>query len=154
MNIFVLDFDIRKCAEYHFDSHVVKMVTESTQILSTVCRLNHMDVGYKTTHASHPCVKWAGESILNWMWLKQLTLELNEEWKYRYEHTRDHKAWQVCKTLPLPDLPNLGVTNFALATNGIRLENAVKTYREYYRTKDHLALWTKRPIPKWFYEKD
>ena len=150
MNIFVLDYDIRTCAQHHFDSHVVKMVTESAQILSTVCRLNGQDVGYKITHANHPCVKWAGESLLNWMWLKHLTTELNEEWKYRYDHVRDHKAWEICNSLPMPNIPNIGVTSFALATNGVRLENAVESYRAYYRTKDHLAKWTKRGKPEWF----
>jgi len=28
MNIFYLDKDTKKCAEYHVDKHVVKMITE------------------------------------------------------------------------------------------------------------------------------
>ena len=36
MNIFVLDRNIRKCARYHCDQHVVKMTLESVQILCTV----------------------------------------------------------------------------------------------------------------------
>ncbi len=36
MNIFLLDRDIRKCARYHADQHVVKMTLESAQMLCTV----------------------------------------------------------------------------------------------------------------------
>jgi len=39
MNIFVLDRDVRKCAEYHNDKHVVKMILESAQLL---CGVHHM----------------------------------------------------------------------------------------------------------------
>jgi hypothetical protein len=61
MNIFLLDSNIKKCAQYHCDKHVVKMILESAQILSTVLRLNGVDQGYKTTHANHPCTLWAGK---------------------------------------------------------------------------------------------
>ena len=36
MNIFVLDTDPVKCAQSHCDKHVVKMVLETAQLLSTV----------------------------------------------------------------------------------------------------------------------
>ena len=39
MNIFVLDTDITKCAEYHVDRHCVKMITELNQLMSTTHRL-------------------------------------------------------------------------------------------------------------------
>lgn len=35
MNIFVLDFDTEVCARYHCDKHVVKMIVEYAQLLST-----------------------------------------------------------------------------------------------------------------------
>ena len=50
MNIFVLDEKVEKCAEYHCDKHVIKMILESAQMLSAVVRLNGHDVGYKLTH--------------------------------------------------------------------------------------------------------
>jgi len=34
MNIFYLDSNPQKCAEYHCDKHVVKMILESAQLLS------------------------------------------------------------------------------------------------------------------------
>ena len=35
MNIFVLDEDLDKCAEYHVDKHIVKMPLEAAQMLCT-----------------------------------------------------------------------------------------------------------------------
>ena len=84
MNIFVLDQDINKCAQYHVDRHVVKMITESAQMLSTAARLVGIDAGYKITHQNHPCTKWSRNSLSNWLWLKDLAKSLNEEWKFRY----------------------------------------------------------------------
>ena len=45
MNIFVLDNDIEKCAQYHCDKHVVKMILESAQMLSAALRLNGINQG-------------------------------------------------------------------------------------------------------------
>lgn len=39
MNIFYLDDDITTCVRYHCDKHVVKMITEYTQLLSACTRL-------------------------------------------------------------------------------------------------------------------
>jgi hypothetical protein len=66
MNIFVLDRDVKKCAEYHNDKHVVKMILETAQLL---CGVHHMtesgygDVPYKLSHKNHPCSIWARENI-------------------------------------------------------------------------------------------
>ena len=53
MNIFVLDNEVEKCAEYHCDKHVIKMILESAQMMSAVVRLQGYDVGYKLTHKNH-----------------------------------------------------------------------------------------------------
>jgi len=42
MNIFFLDFDVKKCAEYHCDKHVVKMILETAQLL---CSAHHVTGG-------------------------------------------------------------------------------------------------------------
>lgn len=42
MNIFVLDLDITKCAEYHCDKHVVKMILETTQLLNNSLIKNYI----------------------------------------------------------------------------------------------------------------
>ena len=63
MNIFILDKNIKKCASYHCDKHVAKMILESAQMLSTAVRLAGDDIGYKVTHQNHPCMVWTRNSL-------------------------------------------------------------------------------------------
>lgn len=70
MNIFYLDEDIECCAKAHVDRHVIKMILETAQILSTVCVQHHVSAPYQATHPKHPCTLWAGEFLDNWFWLK------------------------------------------------------------------------------------
>lgn len=151
LNIFVLDTDLEKCAEYHCDKHVVKMILEYAQMLSSVVRLQGHDVGYKLTHKNHPCTIWARESLSNYNWLKRLTRLLNYEYKYRYNKDVNHKSYDLVKTLPTPDIPDIGLTPFAQAMpDQYKNKDAVKAYREYYlKEKSLLLKWTKRIIPKW-----
>ena len=115
MNIFVLDENIEKCAEYHVDSHVIKMILESAQMLSTAVRSTGVDAGYKSTHENHPCNKWVRESLQNWLWLKDLAYALQDEWHYRYNHpvTKWHKSAKLISELPVPDLPDCSRTSTA-----------------------------------------
>ena len=54
MNIFILDNNIEKCARYHCDQHVVKMILESVQILCTALNKKGMQTPYRSTHVKHP----------------------------------------------------------------------------------------------------
>jgi len=135
MNIFVLDKDIKKCAQYHCDKHVVKMILEYAQILCTVNNLTGLKTPYQPTHIKHPCVIWAGKSIANWRWLRKLAKALNDEYKYRYDCPRDHAAYKVIAELTEPNLPDLGLTEFAQA-----MPNEYKVKNSYCGT------WTIRRI--------
>jgi hypothetical protein len=152
MNIFVLDNNRKNCAQYHVDRHVVKMILESTQILSTVCRLNDVEEGYKITHKNHPCVKWCANSLSNWLWLQEHIHYLNEEYKFRFNHIENHKSYEVAIKLSKPRIKDTGLTIFALAMPEIYKSNdSIISYRNYYiGEKQHLAKWTKREIPEWF----
>ena len=140
MNIFVLDEDPRLAAKYHCDQHM-KMILESAQMLSTV-----LGGPYKPTHKNHPCTKWVAESWSNAMWLWQLTKYLNEEYKHRFNHTKDHKSWVAIKDLDLvmPSiLPDEHLTPFAQAMpEEYKNDDAVQAYRDYYHSKP-FATWDK-----------
>lgn len=152
MNIFILSKNIKKCAKYHNDKHVIKMILEYSQILSTVCRLNGIDAGYKQTHVNHPCVIWAAESKNNWLWLRELNYALHEEYKYRYGKNKIHKAYTVLESLPMPILPKIGITPFSqVMPEQYKNDNVVKAYRDYYTNEKYtIASWTKRTKPYWF----
>ena len=53
MNIFFLDFDTKKCAQYHCDKHVVKMILETAQLLCGVHWVIGSDAPYKLSHFSN-----------------------------------------------------------------------------------------------------
>jgi hypothetical protein len=152
MNIFYLDTDHYINATYHVDKHVVKMVTEYAQLLSTAVRISGIDAGYKVTHQNHPSAIWARESLDNWKWLRDLSEALNDEYMYRYEKFVLHKAFETIQTLPEPNIPNIGITPFRLAMpDDVKVEDPVESYRNYYnKYKTHIASWTNRIEPVWF----
>ena len=153
MNIFVLDYNQERCAQYHCDKHVVKMILEYAQILSTNVRLtSELDVGYRVTHRNHPCTIWARESLSNWLWLKELARQLNIEYRYRYKNIYNHKSYDVIESLPIPNIDDVGLTAFPQAMpDYCKVEDAVDAYRLYYiREKSSIASWTKRNAPDWY----
>jgi len=151
MNIFVLDLNISKCAKYHCDRHVVKMILESAQMLSTALRLNGLDLGYQVAHQNHPCTVWTRASLSNWKWLRELAKELNLEYKYRFNKIENHKSWDLIQTLPAPPIKDAGLTPFAQAMPvQYKNENPVLAYRSFYiGEKFKLFQWTKRKTPSW-----
>lgn len=155
MNIFVLDLDPRKCAEYHVNSHAIKMVLETAQLL---CGVHHTtnsqyEIPYKLSHKNHPCSIWARECYENYVWLCDLGMELCSEYTYRYG--KRHKSQDVIEwcIINKPNIPTKGdITPFALAMpDEYKVNNAVQSYRNYYvGAKKSLGIWKNRPIPDWF----
>ena len=153
MNIFVLDHDIFKIPSQMVDKHVPKMILEYAQILSTACRLQGIDRGYKSTHVNHPCVKWVMQSQQNWNWLMKLCLLTDLEWRHRWNHPNTlHKSTIVALLLPNPKLPDIGMTPFVQCVpDSLKRNDPVLAYRAYYITnKSNMATWTNRPIPEWY----
>ena len=118
MNIFYLDKDPIKAAEMSCDKHVVKMILECAQLLSTchrvqdgqeyydktkngrkIKRWRHPNPNveatlYKAGWIKLPSTIWLFESAYNYIWLYRHFMALNEEYKKRYNHTDDHVAVQ------------------------------------------------------------
>ena len=73
MNIFYLDSDPYVAAKMHCDKHVVKMILESAQMLSTAHRVLDGDEYaderglYKMAHKNHPSTIWVRTSTDNYM---------------------------------------------------------------------------------------
>lgn len=156
MNIFILDKDIEKCAQYHCDQHVVKMILESAQMLCTALNKKGFTTPYKSTHVKHPCVLWVEESYENFTWLKILAFALNTEYRFRFEKNTDHKSISVINEISSFNYDNRGLTEFAQAMPGkYKIEgDAVKAYRQFYvGEKMKFAKWTKRSVPEWILER-
>lgn len=151
MNIFVLDKTPKLAAIYHTDKHVIKMILESAQMMSTAVRKSGIDKGYKIAYENHPCTIWVRESLDNWMWLGSLSYYLNIEYKFRFNKIINHKSYDVIESLPHPNIKSIGLTPFAQAMPDIyKNKDSVEAYRKYYiKEKSHLFVWTNRQVPYW-----
>lgn len=158
MNIFFLDNNPQKCAEYHNDKHVVKMILETAQLLCGVHHIvgSQIEIPYKLSHKNHPCSIWSRECVENYVWLCDLGIELCREYTHRYG--KRHKSQQIIEwcMINIPNIPSNGrMTPPALAMPDERkiagYNSAVNSYREYYiKDKSHIAVWKKRPKPLWY----
>lgn len=159
MNIFVLDKNPLYAAQYHCDKHVVKMVLETAQILSTVAVSKIPKAAgylYRPTHRNHPCTIWAGESFYNTAWLCSLGINLANEYQYRYDKVHKSKeiitrAYQLLMGIDSLKWAKDDLTPFAQAMpSQYQNEDAVKAYRDYYKNeKTKLLTYTRRGKPEW-----
>jgi hypothetical protein len=156
MDIFYLDHSPVLAAQYHCDKHVVKMILESVQIISTVASFYGIYSPYKPTHSKHPCVVWASYRWEHVQWLFFLVAELNKEYKYRF-NSIDHRSYTILSEHHLMDdlVKVMPVNcNFTYPPQCMpeeyRQQDTVQAYRDYYSfEKSHLHKWTKREEPEW-----
>lgn len=152
MNIFVLDLDIQKCAQYHCDQHVSKMILESAQLLCTALNKKGFDSPYRSTHRNHPCVLWVEESYDNFIWLTKLAMALNSEYRYRFQKDTDHKSVSVIAEISSISYELAGLTPFVQAMpEQFKVPgDPVAAYRRFYiGEKLSFARWTRRQRPEW-----
>ena len=156
MNIFVLDNHPYKAAEYHNNKHVIKMILETGQLLSTAHHVLNKEemlspLLFRPSHINHGCAVWARESLMNYVWLWNLGQGLLQEYTKRYG--RIHARAETLKYLqswPL-NIPQKCMTPFIQAMpDEYKDEDAVTAYRNYYiGAKRHLAQW-KTQVPDWW----
>ena len=155
MNIFFLDFDTQKCAQYHCDKHVVKMILETAQLL---CGVHHLtpqvtpQVPYKLSHKNHPCAIWTRDSLSNYLYLCDLGLELSKEYTYRYG--KRHKSQDVIEwcLVNKPLIKDIGFTTPPKAMpDEYKVMDVIESYRNYYvGAKKDFCVWKNREVPEWF----
>lgn len=152
MNIFILDTDPTLAAQYQCDKHVVKMVLESTQLLSNA--YPEGEGPYKRTHMNHPCSLWARECFENWSWLLDHADALCKEFTFRYRKL--HKCHTLVTNMAQkhPMLQAIGhQTPFIEAMpDNFKNPDPVVAYRNYYMgAKYTIAKWEKgRGKPEWY----
>jgi hypothetical protein len=159
MNIFYLDKNVIDCAAYHCDKHVVKMILEYAQLLSTAHHVldgSNAPVGiYKKTHVNHPSAIWVRESFVNYNILYNLWTALCEEYTYRFNktHATETKLRNtLLLNLPPKNIPIVGSTEMPQCMpDYCKIPgNPIEAYRNYYRNeKSHLHKWTNKKIPEW-----
>jgi hypothetical protein len=147
MNIFFLHKDPSRAAKAQCDKHVVKMVLETTQMLSTAARRQGHDVGYQSAYPKHPMTIWVGDTRDNFCWTLQHAIELSKEYTVRY--SKLHASQKVIDNIH-EYYPNISFDNITeppqCMPDEFKCDDYVRAYRNYYIHK--IGEW-KRP-PKWF----
>jgi len=176
MNIFYLNSDPVYCAQEHCDKHVVKMILEYAQLMSTAHRYidgehywdrtangrriarwrlsdEREDVLYKATHINHPSTVWARQTNNNYNWLYYMWVQLCHEYTYRYG--KEHESFR--KLRDALEVPPHAIEIGRLTTmpqampDKYKDPDPVKGYRNYYiNEKVGFAKWTNRETPEWF----
>jgi hypothetical protein len=179
MNIFYLDKDPEIAAQYHCDKHVVKMILESAQLLSTAHRVldgvlvggksktgrnvkrwslnNEFDsVYYSASHVNHPSAVWVRTSPYHYNWLHNLFGHLLTEYTFRYG--KIHKCYDLY--YPLRRWPTkmdysdeFEEPPQCMPDDSKNILSSVIAYRNYYKNhKARFAKWSVRPTPSWWDE--
>lgn len=67
MNIFLINENLEKNMQEMVDKHVVKMILESAQLLSSVYYFTEEEylAPYRLSHKNHPCAIWTRHSKEN-----------------------------------------------------------------------------------------
>ena len=151
MNIFYLSSDPQECAKFHCDKHVVKMVTETAQILSNVLLSLGFPAPYKWAASNPHPYQWALKSRANYIWLCYLGYFLGMEYERRYNKV--HKALSAIAEcfLYADEIPEGVFTEPPQSMpDDVKRESCIEAYREYYRVyKRYFARW-KTEVPEWF----
>jgi hypothetical protein len=176
MNIFYLHHDPVTCATLHADKHVVKMILEYAQLLSTSHRVldGTLSVGlsetgrkqtryvlpdsresklYVATHINHPSAIWVRQSDKNYDWLYSMFLALMSEYTYRYGKVHATSRLELVLANTPNNIPKYPFTEPtpAMPDEFKVKSDSIKSYINYYvGAKRHLANWKKRPTPTWY----
>lgn len=179
MNIFYLDESPRQCAEWMVDKHVVKMILETAQLLSTAHRVldglqiqlelekdgkvrkkklwvlddSRNDILYAATHINHPSAIWCRQSVENYNWLVDHLFALGDEYTYRYgkKHLTIQKLGYMIQSPPY-NLKDWDWTPMpsCMDKQYIISDDPIVNYRNYYKHgKSRMHAWKKREMPEW-----
>jgi len=161
MNIFYLDRCPRKAARMHCDKHVVKMILEYAQLLSTAHHVLDGPNGpiadklYKVTHKNHPSAVWVRQSTLHYYYVYEMFKQLCYLYTeiYGKEHLTQTKLLDVLKRHPnemelkqFQEPPQCMPEEF-------HSDSAVKSYQDYYRiAKSAILKYKSRNLPNFLME--
>lgn len=175
INIFYVEKDPMDAAQALVDKHVVKMVLESAQLLSTAHRVldgekyigkvngrKHTSwilpdardgVMYAATHMNHPSAIWCRQSVKNYDWLVDHFFALMREYTHRYK--KIHACYGELSYMLQSPPHNLKKWNWtempsAMDEQYIISKDPLTNYRNYYKLgKVKFHQWTNREPPEW-----
>lgn len=151
MNIFFLHKNPQISARLLCNKHIVKMISETTQIIVTVLSKHNIKFcDIKPTHHNNPPVLWTGLNIANFEWLVEYLHCLHYEYYIRYgkEKNKTHSYFGISKLIPMDkaeavlsysDEVFMDKGYFAMSGFKSNHKQAEKAYMEYYKyCKSHI----------------
>lgn len=159
MNIFRLDADPEKTAQYLEDGHINSQLHEASLMMSAALRLNghNDDYLYGVTHKNHPSTVWVREARDNFTWMYDLCEALYEEKCLRWGP--GHDSWQETVALMPREpecLPDGGTVQAVVGTADAYVsgsepqstDEVVRAYRQAYFDSDR-SYDLGRERPEW-----
>ena len=179
MNIFALSKDPREAAQQMIDKHIVKMPTESCQMLHTNSlyflfvsahgreptlkelkefhRESHFQYLMKPAMLNHPSTIWARQNKANYMWLYDHAIALCKEYTFRYgkvHGTESRILDSFTFSYEEDDLTPVSIAmadEYRLPQKTHSWDFVIDSYRHYYlEGKWEFAFWKKNRRPDWF----
>lgn len=177
MNIFYLDKDPMFCAMQHCDKHVVKMIIEYAQLMSTAHRIldgkeylgltangrkirrwrmdnDELEKGLmKASHINHPSNIWLRQSKQNYVWLNRMWNYLLLEYTYRYNKNHACEKYRDLLYVWPTNIPDDQFTDPTPAMpDDCKIPgDSLSSYHKYYNEKKfHFARWKNRNKPTWY----
>lgn len=157
MNIFALDADPVKAAHQMIDKHIIKMPTETCQMLHTnilylkyvqaygkeptlaELKAFHQELGselMKPAMLNHPSTIWARQSYANFDWLYQHGIALCDEYSYRYNKRHGSYDRIVNGIKLLEENDSFGFTHSGLTPVTIAMDDSYRIDLDEYSQRN------------------
>lgn len=173
MNIFITDIDPVDAARNLCDKHVVKMITESCQLLANqfspvelLMQVPRKEDGgmRRWGHANHPCSVWVKENPNNAAWLIHHAGAMLIEYRSRYKDNPnafsqvkpflEYCASKIPERIynnPMPTPFVVCISQESICRKHSQFsEDPVNAYRLYYAIDKLFASWKEGNPPNWY----
>ena len=170
MNLYILDQNPTRAAQFLGDKHSSRAIVEGTQMLVNCFPESLLKLAPRTAkgtvrrHAYRDdrCAMWARQRLANAVWVLEHAIACEAERHYRFPHVLSHPCvpfleWVSENTHSMefsdPDTARRsGRTPFVQQMHHAfkRTGDPVSAYRLFYLVeKEHILKWTKRGEPAW-----
>jgi len=170
VNIFYLSSNPFTAVKMHCDVHVRKMIVETVQMMVSAARRHGApeslmpmtkatkykpSTPHKGGYHNHPCTRWVGDSMTNYLWCYDLLTQLLMEFTFRSPDSKSHFAeTQVSQLKRLHEfIPQSQATPPAQAMpDEYKHDDPVLAYRRYYKEAKATQSWFSYKVasrPEW-----
>lgn len=155
MEVYLLDNELKKSAEYLPDKYIVKSSIELKYLLCTV--YYNLGINNEYNEICEPVSlnsdysNWLLESLDNWILVRDYALIIQDEYQYRFGVNKV-RFGNTVEGFINPPLNKNGITKMNKGIPGYYSNiDIVDAYRQYFIDyKKHIKQYTRRQVPRWF----